>query len=287
MAVKIKPSKVNRLKSTSPKTHIGFLQFLYSGTVDVNLSETARLLLLARQCQQEDLYHKCVNILVRNMTPGNSCWMFDFACERDIDLLKDWCIKFFQENMSFDNIMKWSKYWQSQKYPQDETENRQVIEKCVDFLLKDLFKLMSGDKESLKLFESFLVQSVSMQNIVKLSECFPHYQLKMTNLTDALFHFVDVNFHSLQEQGLFKKLHFYFELAYSGYKKRQTESSISTQDCSIAIESESTIQVNHRHRDDKAQRKAIKRMDPSSHSSEEEERWIGPTLKKNKEPSRS
>ena len=207
--------------------------------------------------------------------------MFDFACEREIALLKDWCIKFFQLRTGFEDIMKWSEYLQNQ------TRNRELIEIAFEVLLNNTIQFMSSsDKKALRFFEDFLVQNVSMNNIVKLSENYLHYQSKLANLKDAMLNFVDSNLQSLQEQGLYRKLHWHFELAFSTHKKKQKAESTSTQDDNISIESEAES-TSKKDKNDKTQRKSIKRMDPSSHSSHEGEGKTGPILKKNKKSSRN
>lgn len=257
------------------------MQYLYCGTVDANLLETAKLLLLAHEYQQEDLYLKCVNILVRNMASENVCWMFDFACERNLILLKDWCVKFFQYRTTFDDIIQWGGYLQNQ------TQNRELIEIAVDFLLEKIIKWQYADKKTLKFIEDFLAQNVSIDNIMKLSEHYLHYHSKMASLKDAVLNFVELNFELLQEQGLDQKLHRQFELALSLYRKKQRVNSTSTQDDNVSIEleaeAESTSQESQK---DKAQRKSKKRMDPSSNSNEEEGK-AGPILKKHKQYSRN
>ena len=244
---------------------------MYRGTLNVNKTQALELLSLADKYIQEDLRDKCANALVHNLTSENVSEMLDLAREQDLFLLKDWCAKFLQNRMDLNNLPQFIQGLNALN-PEYETENRQVIETAVDYALGQMSAILRlDDEEVVNLIEDFLETNISIENIVKLTLIFENFEKKMANLRETVLDFVCTYKEVLKGKGLAGKLPWNFH----HHKPKRNEQK-PKEDGKMSIESkaESTSK--------ESPRKALKRMDPSNHSIEEEEEETGPILKKTK-----
>jgi len=248
---------------------------------------------LADKYVQGDLHDKCVDALIHNLTETNVWEMLDFACEHNLPLLKDWCMKIFKNGVDFDTLEQKVQALEDQKMAELETEKYQLIEKTLfEYVFENLSTIssaiakQSSIEEIVRFYGDFLIKRMSKQNILKYLGEFNLFE-KMTSLQDALLKFVYVNFNSAEQENLIKSSPYGFGMKFSEYRSRIVEEKQKESDSELSIElkKESASEGSQKDSSDKAQRKAVKRMDPRSHSSSEEGEKgdTGPTLKKTKQ----
>ena len=203
MTVNSMSFKVNKFDLTRKlKTLIEFLRFLYCGQVDRNFSKFGQLISLADKYVQEDLYDKCINILIHKITPNTFCEILDLARENDLPILQDWCMKLLPNRLSKKTITQLIKYLQH-----EENENFGMEEIVLNFVLINLSEILEecNSKEEWRFYADFLLPYISKERIARFTDLFkgkiyqgeiPVYLLseEMAHLRDAIFHFVFTNF---------------------------------------------------------------------------------------------
>ena len=244
---------------------------------------------------EDDLKEKCAHALIHHLTPSTACEMFDFARENNLVLLRSWCLQqFFPDRMNWSNLAKFIQYLGTQNNPEDEEDNKRLMNKAAKVILKDfaVVKHRFGTQAIFKVFEDCLIENISTKNIVQLTENslgFFILQSKdkgetvWTNIGNAVLNFVFTNYQSLEEKGLVKRFSYIF-LSYFKQYKTQRESALA-QDGKMSVESKRSEGNEKVTNEEEVQRKAIKKMEPSCLIEvEEEEEDTDPILKKTKQP---
>jgi len=285
-----------------------FLRYLYCDKINVNVSQAMKLLFLADKYREEDLQGRCVNILIYNITSFNVYEMLDFAREQDLVLLKDWCVKFFQHRLTLKNITGFIKYLEGQNNPDYRQENSRLIEKAVDFVLKNLSVIIEevNTKEGVKLYTDFLIKHVSNKNLVKFTLLFRNnddndktsnpiiFSKEMAVLRETVFKFVYKNLPCLNRRYLEEisdEFHSHFEK--HQFMKIQEESilqeeasdrSILSEDTEISNVLKADSKVNEKENKSHVRMRGIKRMNPTDSTTEEiKEGYQRQILKKTKQ----
>lgn len=282
-------------------TKLEFLRFLYCGQIDRNFAKFDQLISLADKYVQEDLHDKCISMLIHRITPSTFCGILDFAREHDIPTLKDWCIKLFPNHLSKMSITPLIKYLQREENEKDKDENGRMKEIVLDFVFGNLNEILekSESKEDWKFYADFLLPYISKERIVKFTDLFkgkggwgqiPAYLLskEMAHLRGAIFHFVFTNLREKVGRWEYNFPANFYSLYNKYVSKRiqeEKEAALKKTEDLKALIGKMSIESKTESVNEGAQRKAIKRMEPSNTAvvEEEKEEGNGPTLKKNKQ----
>jgi RCC1 and BTB domain-containing protein len=93
--------------------YYAFLKYIYTDSVDAKPEEVIELLDLANSYLEEDLKHKCIEIIKNGVTINNVCSLYSLAIKYESKELEDYCFEFASNKFNdicitddFDNMDK-------------------------------------------------------------------------------------------------------------------------------------------------------------------------------------
>jgi RCC1 and BTB domain-containing protein len=108
-------NKTNEIEITdySYDVYYAFLKYVYTDSVDIKPEEAIELLDLANSYLEEDLKHKCIEIIKNGITINNVCSLYSLAIKYESKELEDYCFEFGSNKFNdicitddFDNMDK-------------------------------------------------------------------------------------------------------------------------------------------------------------------------------------
>jgi len=144
-----------------------FLRWIYCGEVKRERELALKLLPLADKYVQNDLVHKCMNILLHAINEENIYSIFDYAFEGDIPDLKGWCQKFIRKNTNMTNVLRLIEYLNQKPKTSDLNE---VIDAVVTVVRENYFAICQQEEGNKQILNSFLIRNTDIHTISKLAD---------------------------------------------------------------------------------------------------------------------
>jgi RCC1 and BTB domain-containing protein len=80
--------------------YYAFLKYLYTDCIDIKTEKAMDLLVLANNYKEEELKHKCVNIIESNITLENVCALYCASIKYNLSDFEDFCFNFAVNKMN-------------------------------------------------------------------------------------------------------------------------------------------------------------------------------------------
>jgi len=150
---------------------------LYTRKVELNEDLAMKLIQLADKYVQNDLSEKCIDFLKSSVKPDNAGKIFDFACEQDIDLLKNFCINYLKRNIDVEHLP--SLIQLTEKRPE-------IKENIFNFIFNNFDEVFNEYSTNWQFYEDFLIKNVDMSTI-SLFVNFIYWEHSEMRKTDKMF----------------------------------------------------------------------------------------------------
>ncbi|XP_015905775.1 speckle-type POZ protein B [Parasteatoda tepidariorum] len=140
-----KQTGVVNIPEKDPETLKSFLDFIYTGRVDMkDYKSASKLIMVADEYQVASLKETCSMFLMSALTPENACEILELADMFNIKLLKNCALNYFAKHMQdISNSSQWSKFMQKEKNPKLWME-------IIQHLAKNFEISPQGNKKELK-----------------------------------------------------------------------------------------------------------------------------------------
>jgi len=220
-----------------------FLRFIYCNEVKLDVDLAIKLFVFSDKYLQNDLNEKCIEFLTHNLTSDNIYKILEFAREKDIPHLKNWCMKYFENNINRNSVSGLIKFLNQQSKQEFVKENFELRKKALDVVMANYVKIYLEQKDHILFYEDFLIRHVNQDTILKfvkfitrdeIKELFPkpldiselnrlRNETKATfdewniNLRPVVMNFIKDNFELLKVQEIAEELPKVFFIDFSSY----------------------------------------------------------------------
>ena len=130
------------------------------------IDRTINLYTLADKYLQEDLQEKCFHYLTYNINIDTVYKILDFAHQENILHIKNWCLKFFEDNLNLQNIAGLVDYLlEGQDDLQFKKNNKKFRNRVFNFIFEHSFEIFNNEKGDMKIYEDFMIKNIGMKTI--------------------------------------------------------------------------------------------------------------------------
>jgi len=120
-----------------------------------------KLLILADKYVQADLSEKCFDFLRFTVKSDNAYKILDFACEQNLDFLKNICKNFLKNNIKISSLPNRIQYIEKQP----DQDSKELRASTMNFIVNSFEGVYKKDEKNWPFYEDFLIRNVNMSTI--------------------------------------------------------------------------------------------------------------------------
>jgi len=203
-----------------------FLRWIYCKELTDDVDCVIELMYFSEKYLQNDLLEKCMNYLKYGINSDNVFTIREFAREENLAVLRECCMQFFKNHTNLDNVSTLIKYLDEQHPPEFASENLELQEKALSFVMDNYRELCLEEKENSQFYENFLIKNLNLNNITRFADFLCNggkeregsmftappknyskkfdFEKESRRLTAWVSDFARMNYHEITKQGLEK-----------------------------------------------------------------------------------
>ncbi len=164
---------------------IEYFRFIYQDKVNLDVSLAFRLYSLADKYVQNDLCNKCLLFLRGQINFESIYAILDFAFKENLPMLKNSCLKFFLENLSFkkkdlytvgyldrqsiENVVGLINYLDRQEDLEFNEDHKDFRNCAFNFIIEHFSEIHRIEGVNMNLYENFLIKNIALETISALA----------------------------------------------------------------------------------------------------------------------